>query len=162
MLGGWPLLRHVLFPLSAPALWTGALVTFVLALNNFGVPALLQTKVYPAEVWVSFNTNFSYTQALGLSWPLVLGPLALIWYFHRRPVKLAFKSAGVKSRLLRERLGVWFWARPWLQRLRFAFRSCCRSASLSWTREPGMSSSRPSKQASEPCSTPFCLRRDRL
>jgi ABC-type Fe3+ transport system permease subunit/DNA-binding beta-propeller fold protein YncE len=109
MLGGWALLRHLLFPLSAPALRTASVITFVLALNNFGVPALLQTKVYPAEVWVNFNTNFNYAQALALSWPLVLGPLALIWYFHRKPLRLAFKSSGLNGGLVRERLGPWRW-----------------------------------------------------
>ena len=34
------------------------MLTFVLALNNFAVPAILQVKVFPAEMWVRFNTTF--------------------------------------------------------------------------------------------------------
>jgi len=33
-------------------------ITFVLALNNFAVPAILQVKVFPAETWVRFSTTF--------------------------------------------------------------------------------------------------------
>ena len=54
-----------------------ALLTFVLALNNFAVPAILQTKVFPDEVWIRFNTTFDTMGAIGLSWPLILVPLMI-------------------------------------------------------------------------------------
>jgi len=34
-----------------------------LALNNFAVPAILQVKVFPAEMWVRFNTTFDTQSA---------------------------------------------------------------------------------------------------
>jgi len=53
------------------ALGLAAVLTFVLALNNFAVPAILQVKVFPAEVWVRFNTNLDSVAALESSWPLI-------------------------------------------------------------------------------------------
>src|SRR5690242_15685130 len=76
-LRGWPLVRILLFPLARAALCQAAVLTFVLALNNFAVPAILQIKVFPAEMWVRFNTAFDTVGALKLSWPLIVGPLLL-------------------------------------------------------------------------------------
>ena len=55
---GWWLVRGLLLPLARSALAQAAVLTFVLALNNFAVPAILQVKVFPAEMWVRFNTTF--------------------------------------------------------------------------------------------------------
>ena len=64
----------------AVALAQGAVLIFVLAFNNFAVPSILQTKVFPAELWVSFNTTFDYRAAVQLSWPMLVMPvLLLIW-----------------------------------------------------------------------------------
>src|SRR5436190_22593663 len=74
---GWPLIRRLLAPLAGNALAQSAVLTFVLALNNFAVPAILQVKVFPVEVWVEFNNNLKIGAALTMSWPLVLAPLLL-------------------------------------------------------------------------------------
>ena len=66
---GWWLIRGLLLPLARTALAQAAVLTFVLALNNFAVPAILQVKVFPAEMWVRFNTTFDTAGALLLSWP---------------------------------------------------------------------------------------------
>lgn len=55
---GWHLIRVLLVPLAGGALALAATLTFVLTLNNFSVPALLQVKVFPAEMWIRFNTEF--------------------------------------------------------------------------------------------------------
>src|SRR2546427_10706905 len=57
-LTGWPLIRRLLVPLAHNALAQSAVLTFVLALNNFAVPAVLPVKVFPVGVWVEFNSNF--------------------------------------------------------------------------------------------------------
>src|SRR5205807_4146541 len=72
------LIRALLFPLARTAIAQAAVLTFVLALNNFAVPAILQVKVFPAEMWVRFNTPFDPQAALRLSWPLVIAPLLLL------------------------------------------------------------------------------------
>lgn len=107
---GWWLMRGLLFPLARSALTQAAVLTFVLALNNFAVPAILQVKVFPAEVWVRFNTTFDTVGALRLSWPLVVGPLLLLWWFARRDVSWPRIQEAVPARLFRRQLGTaWFW-----------------------------------------------------
>ena len=82
-LRGRALLRWLLIPLTRRPAAQAALVVFVLSLNNFAVPAILQTKVFPAETWVSFNTTFDYARALQLAWPLFLAPLVIVAFLRR-------------------------------------------------------------------------------
>jgi ABC-type Fe3+ transport system permease subunit len=105
LLRGWPLIRWLLLPVSRPALAQAAVLTFVLALNNFAVPAILQTKIFPAELWVSFNTTFDYAAALKLCWPLLLTPAVLLIAFGRAVVRWPRVRAGAGSDLIRGRLG---------------------------------------------------------
>ena len=69
---GWPLIRRLLAPLARNALAQSVVLTFVLALNNFAVPALLQVKVFPVEVWVEFNNNLKIGAALVMSEKLAM------------------------------------------------------------------------------------------
>ena len=64
---GFALLRWLLIPVAKGELPLAAVLTFVLALNNFAVPAILQTKVLPDEMWVQFNTKFDTLAALKLT-----------------------------------------------------------------------------------------------
>ncbi len=108
---GWALVRGLLLPLAGTALAQAAVLTFVLALNNFAVPAILQVKVFPAEMWVRFNTSFDTAGALRLSWPLVVGPLCLLLWFGRRDLPWPHLEAPVPARLFRHQLGsAWFWS----------------------------------------------------
>jgi ABC-type Fe3+ transport system permease subunit len=102
---GWWLIRGLLWPLGRTALAQAAVLTFVLALNNFAVPAILQVKVFPAEVWVRFNTTFDTVGALQLSWPLVVAPLVLLLWFARRGLPWPRTEGPVSSRLFRQQLG---------------------------------------------------------
>ena len=77
------LLRFLLLPAAKSALVISAVITFALALNNFAVPAILQVKVFPAEVWVRFSTSLDAAAAFRLSWPLILGPALLIIFLRR-------------------------------------------------------------------------------
>ncbi len=76
-LRGTNLLRWVLVPVAIQPLFHAGLVIFILAFNNFAIPAILQVKVFPAEIWLAFNTQFDYVEVMRLSWPclLVLGLL---------------------------------------------------------------------------------------
>jgi len=107
--GGW-LLRGLLWPLGRAALAQALVLTFVLALNNFAVPAILQVKVLPAEIWVRFNTTFDTAGALWLSWPLVLAPLLLLLWFARREFPWPRTEGPVSPRLFRQQLSSnWSW-----------------------------------------------------
>src|SRR5262245_11728368 len=47
-LRGFKLVRCLLWPAARPAIALGGTIVFVLALNQFAVPAILQVKVFPA------------------------------------------------------------------------------------------------------------------
>jgi ABC-type Fe3+ transport system permease subunit len=106
---GWWLIRGLLWPLSRTALAQAAVLTFVLALNNFAVPAILQVKVFPAEIWVRFNTTFDTLGALRLSWPLIVAPLLLLLWLRRQELPWPRVEGPVAAKLFRQQLGVtWF------------------------------------------------------
>ncbi len=104
-LKGAAVIRSTLWPMARPALAQAAALMFILALNNFAVPAVLQTKVYPAEIWVRFNADFNTAGAIGSSWPLLFVPLALVALLARREFVWPALAGGVSPFVLRERLG---------------------------------------------------------
>jgi len=109
MLRGNFLIRWLLFPAAKTALSQAAVLTFILALNNFAVPSILQVKVFPAEVWVNFNTTFDYISALQLSWPLLLGPLLLLFLFRERKLFWVRKENEISPSTFRRQMGSgWF------------------------------------------------------
>src|SRR4051812_6975734 len=97
--------RYLLWPTTRPAIIQSFCLIFVLALNNFAVPTLLQTKVFSEEVWLSFNTKFDYLAALKLSWPLILAPLSFLGWIHFKPVAFQFRTKDFSHSLYAERLG---------------------------------------------------------
>ena len=106
---GWAMIRWLLLPLAGKALGFAALLTFVLALNNFAVPAILQVKVLPAEVWVQFSTNLDPLAALRVGWPLVLAPLLVLPWLARQDVPWPRLSGPASAHIFRRQLGGgWF------------------------------------------------------
>lgn len=65
-------LRRITAPLVAPAVLAAALVIFVLALSEFGVPGLLRVRVYPTEVFTAFAALYDVGRATLLTLPLLL------------------------------------------------------------------------------------------
>lgn len=109
LLHGTALFRWLLVPSGAQALAFGLGVVFVLALNNFAVPAVLQVKVLPVEIYVLANTNLDYQGALLLSWPLVAAALALLACLRHRTIQWPMWNAGVSASVWRAGLGrKWF------------------------------------------------------
>jgi len=107
---GWALIRGLLAPLARTALAQAAALTFVLALNNFAVPTILQVKVFTEEIWVRFNTAFDTRGALLLSWPLVLAPLLVLSWLAWREIRWPRLEGEVSAKLFRRQLGRgWFW-----------------------------------------------------
>jgi len=110
-LAGFAFVRWLLLPAARPALVQAAVLTVVLALNNFAVPAVLQVKVLPVEVYLRVNTNLDYAGALIVSWPLIVGPLALLVWLTRREMTWPRLEGTVAPALFRLSLGsVLFWA----------------------------------------------------
>ncbi|HEX5222272.1 MAG TPA: 6-bladed beta-propeller, partial [Verrucomicrobiae bacterium] len=102
---GFALLRWLLIPVAKGELALAAVLTFVLALNNFAVPAILQTKVLPDEMWVRFNTQFDTVGALKLSVPLVIAPVLLLAWASRRGVSWPRVQGTVSARVFSRQLG---------------------------------------------------------
>jgi iron(III) transport system permease protein len=108
LLRGSALLRWLLLPLARVAAVQAAILTMVLALNNFAVPAILQVKVFPAEIWVRFNTSFDYESALKLSWPLIVAPMLLVMFLRGRQASWSWRADAPTVRAFRRQLGA-----PW-------------------------------------------------
>ena len=102
---GFALLRWLLIPVAKGELALAAVLTFVLALNNFAVPAILQTKVLPDEMWVQFNTKFDTLAALKLSVPLVIAPALLLAWATRRSVAWPRIQGTVSAGVFHRQLG---------------------------------------------------------
>jgi iron(III) transport system permease protein len=102
---GFALLRWLLIPGAKGELALAAVLTFVLALNNFAVPAILQTKVLPDEVWVRFNTQFDTLGALKLSVPLILAPIVMLLWVSRRGIAWPRIQGSVSARVFKRQLG---------------------------------------------------------
>jgi len=110
-LSGAALVRWLLWPMARVAVGQASVLAFVLALNNFAVPAILQVRVFPAEVWVKFSTNFDAAGALALSWPMLVAPIALLLLLRRSEIKWPREGRGVTARIMRRQLGpCWFWS----------------------------------------------------
>lgn len=107
-LRGGRLWRGLLLPAAAPALTQAAVLTFVLALNNFAVPAILQVRVFTAEIWLRFSTNLDYSGALAASVPVLAAPVLLLW-LSRRDVAWPRWQAQLPAVVFRRSLGpAWF------------------------------------------------------
>ena len=68
--------ERITLPLIAPAVAAAALVIFVLAISEFGVPSLLRVRVFTTEVFTAFAAQYDFGRATALSAPLLC--LALI------------------------------------------------------------------------------------
>jgi iron(III) transport system permease protein len=65
-------LRRITLPLAAPGITAAALVIFVLAVSEFGVPSLLRVRVYTTEVFTAFAALYDFSRAIVLAVPLLL------------------------------------------------------------------------------------------
>ena len=65
-------LRRITLPLAAPSVIAAALMIFVLAVSEFGVPGLLQVRVYTTEVFTAFAALYDFGRAILLTVPLLL------------------------------------------------------------------------------------------
>ncbi|MGH7554890.1 MAG: ABC transporter permease, partial [Longimicrobiales bacterium] len=64
-------LRRITLPLVAPSIAAAALVIFVLAVSEFGVPGLLRVRVFTTEVFTAFAALYDFSRATMLALPLL-------------------------------------------------------------------------------------------
>ena len=65
-------LWRITLPLIAPAITAAALIVFVLAISEFGVPGLLRVRVYTTEVFTAFSALYDFGAATVLAVPLLV------------------------------------------------------------------------------------------
>jgi iron(III) transport system permease protein len=65
-------LWRITLPLVAPSVFASALVIFVLAVSEFGVPALLRVRVYTTEVFTAFAALYDFSRAMLVAVPLLV------------------------------------------------------------------------------------------
>jgi len=63
-------------PLMAPSIAAAALLVFVMALAEFGVPGLLRVPVFTTEVFTAFAAFYDFGRATALALPLLLATLS--------------------------------------------------------------------------------------
>jgi iron(III) transport system permease protein len=64
-------LWRISLPLIARSVLAAALIIFVLAVSEFGVPGLLQVRVYTTEVFTAFAALYDFSRAMLLALPLL-------------------------------------------------------------------------------------------
>ncbi|MCA1605893.1 MAG: iron ABC transporter permease [Acidobacteria bacterium] len=69
-------LWHITLPLIGPSVVAAGLIIFVLAISDFGVPALLHIRVFTTEVFTAFGAFYDFGAGVALCAPLLA--LALI------------------------------------------------------------------------------------
>ncbi len=64
-------LWRITLPLIAPTVAAAALIIFVLALAEFGVPGLLRVRVFTTEVFIAFSALYDFGAGVALAVPLL-------------------------------------------------------------------------------------------
>ena len=109
MIRGWPLIRGLLWPMARGAVGQAAVLTFVLALNNFAVPAILQVRVFPEELWLAFTARLDEAGAWAAAWPLMVVPALGLLLLRRANVSWPNREGAATGEIFRRQLGRgWF------------------------------------------------------
>ena len=65
-------LWRITLPMASRSILAAALLTFVLAVAEFGVPGLLRVRVYTTEVFTAFAALYDFTRAIIVAVPLLV------------------------------------------------------------------------------------------
>ncbi|MDX9975562.1 MAG: iron ABC transporter permease [FCB group bacterium] len=95
------ILRHIAWPLVAPAALSGCVLVFVLSLVEFAVPSFLQVNVYTVEIYERFSLTYDPAEAAAMTLPLLAcGLLALgLWWTYVRPRAGRLSGTGRRAPL---------------------------------------------------------------
>jgi iron(III) transport system permease protein len=104
-LRGGALVRWLLWPRARGAVGQAALLTFVLALNQFAVPVILQVPVYPEELWLALTTRLDARGAWAAAVPLVVAPLGLLLLGRHQAWAWPHAAGAGAAAALRRQLG---------------------------------------------------------
>ncbi len=86
-LRGIALLRWVLWPAARGSLGLGAVLTFVIAFNQFTVPVILQVPVFPEELWLALTTRLNNAGAWASAGPMAVIPCLVLLALRSREIE---------------------------------------------------------------------------
>ncbi|MCD4658207.1 MAG: ABC transporter permease subunit [Planctomycetes bacterium] len=97
--------KHATIPLMLPSFISGAIIVFILAINNFGVPALLNISTLPTTIYATFDTYFDWRRfavpaAHGTLMFIVLIPAIILLF--RAETRMKRHSVSTHSRRRRQ------------------------------------------------------------
>jgi iron(III) transport system permease protein len=73
LVGGWPtVLKNITLPLIRPGVAFAAILVFLFALGEVGVPAFLRYPVFPLETLTQFSAFYNFGAATATATPLVM------------------------------------------------------------------------------------------
>jgi len=98
---------RISLPLAAPTVLAGALLVFMIALSDFGVPSLMQVSVYPVAVFTAFSAFFDFRQAAALCLPLVIITGLSAWFCSLPLLKSSFATFSEQTDTRVIKLGSW-------------------------------------------------------
>jgi len=106
----WPnVLRRITLPLIAPAILFAAILVFLLAFGEVGVPTYLRYPVYPVEILAQFAAFYDFGAATAAAIPMLLVTLAILTLEYRllhNPI-LELKAVRQGARRTQITLGHW-------------------------------------------------------
>ena len=87
-------LGKITLPLLWPHIMSGAVLVFIFAFFNYGVPSLLRVHTYPVEIFAQFSAFYNEGAATALSVPVMIVAMILLglqrfWMHGRRYVVIA-------------------------------------------------------------------------
>ena len=97
--------RHVALPAARPLIAAAFLLVFIVALSEFGVPALMQVNAYPVAVFTAFSAFYDFGQAAALCLPFLLAAAILAVTIHAATHETGVSSLAEDWEPRRIRLG---------------------------------------------------------
>jgi iron(III) transport system permease protein len=104
-LTGVALIRWLLWPAARQAVMQAAVVTFVLALNNFSVPVILQVPVFAEELWLALTARLDEAGAWTATIPLIAAPALVLLALRRTEFAWPRQQGPATAAALRRQLG---------------------------------------------------------
>ena len=110
LVAGWPaILRYVTLPVILPGILFGAMLVFLLALGEVGVPMFLRYSVFPVETLTQFSAFYNFGAAAAAATPLLAVTLVVLaserLYLREKTYRLRPTTPG--KRMLLVPLGRW-------------------------------------------------------
>ncbi len=110
--GPWGTFFRVVLPQLRPAIGSGALLTSLYTLSDFGAVSLLRYETFTWAIYLQYQTSFDRSVAAGLSLVLVGVALAILYIEARTRGKIRYHRSATGAMRLPVPLQLGRWRRP--------------------------------------------------